>query len=63
MLSEIELNLGKKANLNKLPMQAGDVQKTNADITKAKNLIGYNPKTNFQNGIKKFVEWFLSKKI
>ena len=63
MLSEIELNLGKKANLNKLPMQVGDVQKTNADITKAKNLIGYNPKTNFQNGIKKFVEWFLSKKI
>ena len=59
MLSEIELNLGKKANLNKLPMQVGDVQKTNADITKAKNLIGYNPKTNFQNGIKKFVEWFL----
>ena len=44
-------------------MQVGDVQKTNADITKAKNLIGYNPKTNFQNGIKKFVEWFLSKKI
>ena len=63
MLSEIELNLGKKANLNKLPMQVGDVQKTNADITKAKNLIGYNPKTNFQNGIKKFVEWFLSKKM
>ena len=62
MLSEIELNLGKKANLNKLPMQAGDVQKTNADINKAKNLIGYNPKTNFQNGIKKFVEWFLSRK-
>ena len=63
MLSEIELNLGKKANLNKLPMQVGDVQKTNADITRAKNLIGYNPTTNFQNGIKKFVEWFLSKKI
>jgi len=62
MLSEIELNLGKKANLNKLPMKVGDVQKTNADITRAKNLIGYNPTTNFQNGIKKFVEWFLSKK-
>ena len=63
MPSEIELKLGKKENLNKLPMQVGDVQKTNADITRAKNLIGYNPTTNFQNGIKKFVEWFLSKKI
>ena len=63
VLSEIELNLGKKANLNKLPMQAGDVQKTKANINKAKNLIGYNPRTNFQNGIKKFMEWFLSKEI
>jgi UDP-glucuronate 4-epimerase len=42
-------------------MQAGDVQKTNADITKAKTLIGYKPTTHFQNGIKKFVEWFLRK--
>ena len=44
-------------------MQAGDVQKTKANINKAKNLIGYNPRTNFQNGIKKFMEWFLSKEI
>jgi UDP-glucuronate 4-epimerase len=33
-------------------MQPGDVLKTNADITKAKTLIGYKPTTNFQNGIK-----------
>lgn len=59
MLSTIEDSLGKKANLNKLPIQPGDVQKTNADITKAKSLVGYSPKTNFQNGIKKFMEWFL----
>ena len=62
MLSEIEQNLGKKAVLDKLPMQPGDVQKTNADITKAKTLVKYSPRTNFQNGIKKFVEWFLRKK-
>ena len=36
MLVEIETNLDRKAKLNRLPMQAGDVQKTNADITKAK---------------------------
>ena len=62
MLSEIEQNLGTKAVLDKLPMQPGDVQKTNADITKAKTLVKYSPRTNFQNGIKKFVEWFLRKK-
>lgn len=61
MLSTIEETMSKKAVLNHLPMQAGDVKKTNADITKAKTLVGYAPKTNFQNGIKKFVEWFLRK--
>ncbi|UZX26910.1 GDP-mannose 4,6-dehydratase [Riemerella anatipestifer] len=61
MLSTIEEELGVKATLNKLPMQAGDVQKTNADIRKAQQKIGYAPTTNFQNGIKKFVEWFLRK--
>lgn len=59
MLSTIEENLDKKSEKNLLPMQPGDVQKTNAGIGKAKSLIGYQPKTRFQNGIKKFVEWFL----
>ena len=59
MLSTIEENLDKKANKKILPLQPGDVQKTNADITKARSLIGYHPTTHFQNGIKKFVEWFL----
>jgi len=61
MLSEIEKNFNKIAQKKLLPMQPGDVQKTNADIFKAKNLIGYKPATDFQNGIKKFVEWFLRK--
>lgn len=61
MLSTIENTLGKSAIRKNLPLQPGDVQKTNADITKAKTLIGYKPDTNFQNGIKKFVEWFLRK--
>ncbi|WP_312420376.1 GDP-mannose 4,6-dehydratase [Epilithonimonas sp.] len=63
MLSELEKVLGKSSNKKILPMQAGDVLKTNADITKAKTLIGYKPTTNFQNGIKKFVEWFLGNRI
>jgi len=61
MLSAIEDRLGKKARKKMLPMQPGDVQKTNAEISKAKALIGYKPDTDFQNGIKKFVEWFLRK--
>ena len=59
MLSGIEAELGKTALKKNLPMQPGDVQKTNADINKAQNLINYLPKTNYQNGIKIFVEWFL----
>ena len=61
MLGTIETALGISAIRKNLPMQPGDVQKTNADITKAKTLIGYKPDTDFQNGIKKFVEWFLRK--
>jgi UDP-glucuronate 4-epimerase len=61
MLSAIEQTLGKSAIRKNLPMQPGDVLKTNADITKAMTLIGYKPDTNFQNGIKIFVEWFLRK--
>lgn len=61
MVAAIEQTLGISATRKILPMQPGDVQKTNADITKAKTLIGYKPDTDFQNGIKKFVEWFLRK--
>ncbi|WBV59194.1 GDP-mannose 4,6-dehydratase [Chryseobacterium camelliae] len=63
MLSTLENILKKSAIKKNLPMQPGDVLKTCADITKAKTLIGYKPDTNFQNGIKKFVEWFLRNDI
>lgn len=59
MVSTIENTLGQKALKKNLPMQPGDVLKTNADIQKARSLLGYDPTTNFQNGIKKFMEWFL----
>ncbi|PWN66806.1 epimerase [Chryseobacterium phosphatilyticum] len=62
MVTTIEDALKITATKKILPMQPGDVTKTNADITKAKALIGYKPDTNFQNGIKKFVEWFLRKR-
>ncbi|WP_160138992.1 GDP-mannose 4,6-dehydratase [Chryseobacterium sp. c4a] len=62
MVATIEDALKMTAERKILPMQPGDVTKTNADITKAKTLIGYKPDTDFQNGIKKFVEWFLRKR-
>jgi UDP-glucuronate 4-epimerase len=55
----LEKSLSKKAIINKLPVQPGDVHLTNADISKAKSLIGYEPKTNLEEGISKFVSWLL----
>ena len=57
MISTIEKVLNKKAKIEHLPMQPGDVNKTAADITKAKKLLNYNPKTSFEEGIIKFIEW------
>lgn len=57
MIETIEKILGKKALINRLPMQLGDVNKTVSDITKAKKLLGYCPKTTFEEGIKKFIKW------
>ena len=63
LIAIIENTVGKKAIVNRLPIQPGDVEKTFADITKAKQLLGYNPKTNIEDGIKKFVEWISIKQI
>ena len=54
---EIEKNLGKKAVINYLPMQAGDVAATVADIEKLRKL-GYEPRTNIDKGVKAFVGWY-----
>lgn len=60
MVETIEEVLGKKAKLNRLPMQPGDVNRTCADISHSKEVIDYNPKTIFKEGIKKFIEWKLA---
>ncbi len=59
MVETIEGTLGKEAVINRRPMQPGDVLRTNADITKAKEIIGYSPKTGFREGVEKFVEWYM----
>jgi UDP-glucuronate 4-epimerase len=58
LIELIEGALGKKAIIDKQPMQPGDVPVTFADISKARKLLGYSPKTKIENGIPKFVEWF-----
>jgi UDP-glucuronate 4-epimerase len=59
LIASIELALGKKAIIEKLPDQPGDVPLTYADITKARDLLNYRPHTQIAEGIPKFVEWFL----
>ena len=59
MVEIIEEVLGKKAKINRLPMQPGDVNRTCADISHSNKILGYNPKTTFRDGIKKFIEWKL----
>jgi UDP-glucuronate 4-epimerase len=54
----IELNLGLKAKIKKLPLQKGDIKKTRSDITKLNLYAGYNPKTSINLGIKKFIDWY-----
>lgn len=57
----IESATGKKAIINRMGFQPGDVQTTFADITKAKKMLNYNPSTPIESGISKFVEWYKTK--
>ncbi len=54
--------LGKKAHLEMLNHQPGDVSVTYADITKAKEMLGYQPKIKIEEGIKRFVKWYKEEK-
>jgi len=54
----LEQALGITAKKNFLPMQAGDVQATCADITTLHDLVGFAPRTPIEEGIRRFVEWY-----
>ncbi|MGL4862407.1 MAG: epimerase, partial [Cetobacterium sp.] len=58
MVEIIEEILGKEAKINRLPMQPGDVNRTYADLTKIKNLVGYEAENTFKEGIEKFIKWY-----
>ncbi|WP_253255830.1 NAD-dependent epimerase [Legionella quinlivanii] len=55
----LEAALQKKAIKNFLPMQPGDVVSTNADTTRLESELAYKPSINYQEGIRRFVDWYL----
>ncbi len=57
LVAEIEKALGKKAIIEYVPPQPGDVERTYADVTKAVSELGYNPKTKIEDGLAEFVTW------
>ncbi|MBD0370783.1 MAG: SDR family NAD(P)-dependent oxidoreductase [Pyrinomonadaceae bacterium] len=58
LIELLEKELGKRALVERQPMQPGDVPQTFADITKARRLLNYDPQTQIEEGIRRFIEWF-----
>lgn len=61
LIKEIELVIGKKANIKYINIQKGDVNHTLADIHKAKKYLKYNPKISLKEGLIRFKKWFSNK--
>ena len=59
LIVAIEKAIGKKAKINQLPEQPGDMPLTCADISKARKLLDYRPTIRLNEGLPRFVEWFL----
>lgn len=59
LIGALERALGRKANLNLLPMQPGDVPNTLADISRSQRELGFEPRVSLEEGISSFVEWFV----
>jgi UDP-glucuronate 4-epimerase len=58
LIKLLEKALDLKAQIDRQPLQPGDVPQTFADISKARRLLGYDPQTQIEAGIPKFVDWF-----
>jgi UDP-glucuronate 4-epimerase len=58
LISLLESALNRHAVIDRQPPQPGDVPQTFADVTKARRLLGYDPRTQIDEGIRRFVEWF-----
>lgn len=62
LISKLEQALGKKAKVRFKPSQPGDVSQTFADISKARALIGFEPRVSIDDGLRRFVDWYLNKR-
>ena len=60
MIKILEKNLNKKAKINFLPMQPGDIYQTQSSTKNLKNYVNYKSKTKIETGIKNFLDWYLS---
>ena len=63
LISLLEKALGREAIIDRQPRQPGDVPQTYADIAKARRLLGYNPQTQIEEGIEKFVQWLRARAV
>lgn len=61
LIRTLETSLGRKAMIERLPDQPGDVPITYADIGKAQRLLSYSPRVSFEEGIDAFVSWFVNR--
>lgn len=61
LIALLEKELALRAVIERQPMQPGDVPQTFADISKAQQLLGYNPQTQIEDGLRLFIDWFRHK--
>jgi UDP-glucuronate 4-epimerase len=62
LISQLESAIGRKAVVHFLPDQPGDMRITHADIGRAKRILGYQPTTPIEVGMRRFIDWFLKKR-
>ena len=58
LIDAIAKTVGKSANIQQLPMQPGDVLLTNADVSKARRMLGYEPQVSLEEGLKRMWRWY-----
>lgn len=58
IIEKLEILIGKQANIENKPFHIADIKETWADITKARNLLGWEPQTNLEQGLEKSVQWY-----
>jgi UDP-glucuronate 4-epimerase len=59
-IETLENAIGKKAKKNMLPMQAGDVAATYADVADLQSAVGFSPSTELKDGFKAYIDWYRS---